>query len=151
MLVEFGHVLLFVVVQRKIFAPGDSPVTEVVEEFALPNTPVPEATVHRPTPTTGLFPTKVALELHKIWLGPAFAAEGGCSTVMVVLAIAVGQSGFVTVHLKTFAPILNPDTLVFGFAGLAIVPVPETTVQTPVFPVVGVFAVITAVKVLHSV
>ena len=70
---------------------------------------------------------------------------------MVVLAMAVGHKGLVTVHLKTFGPKPSPETVVLGLDGLAIVPVPETRDQLPVLPVVGVFAVIGAVNVLQSV
>ena len=74
---EVGQELLLVMVHLKVFGPGDSPVTEVVDEFAFPNIPVPEATVHVPVPTTGLLPASVALDPHNTWLGPAFEGVGG--------------------------------------------------------------------------
>lgn len=45
---------------------------------------------------------------------------------------------FEILHLKIFAPTLNPVTADVGELGLVAVPVPETNDQVPV-PIVGVF------------
>ena len=49
-------------VQRKIFAPTDKPVTVEFDVAGAVITPVPEISVHVPVPTTGTFPANVAEE-----------------------------------------------------------------------------------------
>jgi hypothetical protein len=53
-----GHVP-FVVVQRKIFAPTDNPLTADVGDVGVTIVPVPEINVHVPVPVVGVFPANV--------------------------------------------------------------------------------------------
>jgi len=58
---------------------------------------------------------------------------------MVTSSNEGAQAPLVIVQRSTFAPLLNPLTLVFGSFALAKVPDPLTTLQVPV-PTPGVFA-----------
>lgn len=74
------------IVQRKVFAPKDKPVTAVVGLFALVNEPVPEIKVQVPTAgATALLAASVTPVLGKqmLWSGPALA--GACAGLKLVM------------------------------------------------------------------
>jgi hypothetical protein len=133
-----GAQVPFVIVQRKIFEPTPRPVIGVVGDVGEEIVPVPEISVHVPVPVTGVFPAMVVVGPQSVWLGPAAAVVGTGSRVIVTSSNDGGHVPFEMVQRKTFAPTLNPVTPDVGEFGEAIVPVPETSVHTPV-PVVGVF------------
>ena len=99
--------------------------------------PVPLTTVHKPIPTTGALPAKVAVVPHIDWGGPATEGVTVGETIIVSLLVVGRQGGLAIVHIKTFIPVPNPVTDDVGEAGVVIVPVPLTNVQVPV-PTVGV-------------
>ena len=55
-----GHTPL-PIVQTKVFAPTDKPVTPDVAELGVVTDALPAITVHAPVPTLGLFPANVAV------------------------------------------------------------------------------------------
>jgi len=57
---EGGHVA-FVIVQTKLLAPTDNPVTPEVGELGVVTVALPPMTVHAPVPTTAVFPASVAM------------------------------------------------------------------------------------------
>jgi len=63
-------------------------------------------------------------------------------TVIVTLELEGVHGEFEIVHAKTFVPDPKPVIAVAGESGLAIVPLPEINVHTPV-PTVAVLAAIT--------
>ena len=67
----------FEIVQTKLFAPTDSPVTPEVGELGVVTVALPAMTVHAPVPTAGVFPPSVAIVEQTSWSGPAFAVVGG--------------------------------------------------------------------------
>ena len=71
----------------------------------------------------------------------------GAETVIVVVDVAEAHTPFVTVHVKTFAPVVNPDTLVVAEFGVPMVS-PAGPVHTPVPREVP--AVSVAVVTLHK-
>src|SRR5688572_5369134 len=68
--------------------------------------------------------------------------------MMLTWSEEAGHEPLVMVHWKVFVPTLNPETVEVGKVGEVIVPVPATSVQSPV-PAVGVLPVKVAVKVLQ--
>ena len=53
----------FEIVQRNTFAPSSNAVKPEVGELVAPIVPVPDTLVHRPVPTDGVLPARVALEM----------------------------------------------------------------------------------------
>lgn len=76
--------------------------------------------------------------------------EGGATPVTVTLETELAQGGLEMVHLKTFAPVPSPVTVVEGDKEFVMVPDPEIKVQAPV-PVTGVFAAMIAPAVVQTV
>ena len=64
-------------------APNPNPVTVDVGELGFVIVPLPLTNVHVPVPTVGVFPAKVALAEHKVWLVPALDVVGDTTLVMV--------------------------------------------------------------------
>src|SRR5437773_11582673 len=71
------------------------------------------------------------------------AATFGWKAVMVTLEESA-QAPLVIFHLKTFAPVPKPVTVVVGLVGVVIVPLPLTSDQVPE-PTEGVFVAMVAV------
>ena len=126
-------------VHRRVTVPVTSPVSPDVGELGVVIVPVPETTVHKPVPTLGVFPARVAVVvLHKFWSGPASALTEPALTVNTTSSVDEAQGGLLIVQRKvTVVPALRPVTPEVGELGVVIVPVPETTVHCPV-PTVGV-------------
>jgi hypothetical protein len=100
--------------------------------------PVPLTRVHKPVPVDGVFPARVKLAPHILAVTPALDAVGASTPVIVTWA-KLGEQGLLEiVHWKTFGPAPNPLTAELGNAALAIIPLPLTSVHTPV-PTIGVF------------
>ena len=59
-----GEHVAFVIVQTKLFAPTDNPVTPDVGEPGVVTIALPDITVHAPVPTAGVFPASVAVVEH---------------------------------------------------------------------------------------
>ena len=74
---------------------------------------------------------------------------GGISRITVTVLDDEGQTTFVIVHTKLFAPLLKPVTFVEALFEFVTEPVPVATDQIPE-PIVGVFAFNVAV-VAHKV
>jgi len=66
----------FEIVQTRLFAPTDKPVTPEVGEPGVVTVALPPMTVHTPVPAAGVFPASVAVVEQTSWSGPAFAAVG---------------------------------------------------------------------------
>jgi hypothetical protein len=126
----------FDIVHLKTFAPTLKLETPLLNKVASANVPVPLTTVHKPVPTAGTLPAKVAVGAHTFWFAPATETEGLSKRVIVmVLTEGVAQEPFVIVQVNTFAPIAKPLTALLNCVGLAIV-APEAVVQTPM-PTLG--------------
>ena len=99
---EFGQGGLEIV-QRKIFAPTDNPVTVVFGLLMFPKVPVPEIIVHVPVPVEGELAYKATfIVLHnKTESAPAFAVVGLPFRVTLTSSIEI-QGPFVIVHLKIY-------------------------------------------------
>jgi MFS superfamily sulfate permease-like transporter len=136
---DAGQVPLLIV-HKKVFAPMLNPVTADAGELGEIGLPVPETNVHIPVPIVGVFPANDENDAHIVWSAPALAVVGFASTLIVTKSSEGEQVPFEILHLKTFAPTLNPVTADVGKFTFVIVPVPETKDQVPV-PVVGVFPV----------
>jgi hypothetical protein len=111
---------------------------------------VPEITVQFPVPAVGELPAKVAeVVAHKSWSGPASAEEGVSSTIITTSLVELGQNPLLIVHLNVeLPPTVNPVTPEVGSETEETVPVPDTTLHTPV-PTVGGFPASVAVVVLQ--
>ena len=135
------------IVQTNVFVPTIRPVTPDVGLPGVVTMAVPAMTVHVPIPTVGVFPANVAVAVQTVWLGPAFAAVGNTSRVIVIVSLDGGHEPLLIVQTKEFAPILKPVTCDTGLPGAVTEPLPAITVQIPVptvgeFPANVVFAVI---------
>lgn len=99
--VEAGQAPLLIVHLRVELAPIVKLVIPELGEVGLVTTAVPEITDQAPVPTTGVFATRVVeVRLHKDWSGPAFAAVGGLSIVMIfVLEFVDAQTPLCTIAL----------------------------------------------------
>lgn len=73
--VDGGHVPLEIV-HWKIFVPGDKPVTPEVANVGVVIAPPPEINVHKPLPTAGVLPAKVADEEQTVCVVPALEIVG---------------------------------------------------------------------------
>src|SRR5690606_29710686 len=96
-----------------------------------------------PVPTTGVFAASVVVVLHSTWSGPATAAVGAASTVMVTSSLLPGQSPPASEMVQRNvldAPGVRSLTVVLGALGFAMVPVPLTKVQVPISPAPAEFA-----------
>ncbi len=73
-----GHTPLEMV-HCKIFVPNVIPLTTDVGELTVKTELPPVKTVQLPVPITGVFPDKVALDAHKVCVGPALDKVGKAS------------------------------------------------------------------------
>jgi len=137
------------IVQRKTFVPGVSPVTLDVGELGDEGVPEPLTSVHVPIPTVGVLPAIIAFVAHTLWFGPAFATVGKPFIVIVTSSKEAVQGALLTVQRKTFAPMPRPVKPDVGDEGVVIVPLPLTSVQVPV-PAVAVLPARVAVVTLHN-
>jgi hypothetical protein len=141
------------IVQRRVTeVPTTSPLTPEVGEAGVVIVATPATTVQRPVPTTGALPASVVIvELQIPWSGPAAAAVGKASTLIITSSKEDTQAPEEIVQRKvTEVPgtsAVTPDT---AEAGVVIVAAPVTTVHTPV-PTTGVLAASVAVVALQSV
>ncbi len=133
---EAGHDPL-VIVQTKLFAPTDNPVTPDVGSLGVVTVALPAITVHAPVPTVGVLPANVVAVEHTVWSDPAFAVVAGVSLVIVTVSFDDGQVPLLIVHTNEFAPTDNPVTPDVGELGVVTVALPAITVQVP-DPTVGV-------------
>lgn len=139
-----------VVVQRNVaLVPAGIPVTLDVGDDAVVMVAVPLTTVQRPVPVVGTLPAIVNDPLlHWAWSAPAFAVVGSASFFNTTSSVDE-QVPLVTVQRSVaLVPTGTPDTVVVFDRGLAIVAIPPNTLHVPV-PVVGAFAAIVNVPVLH--
>ena len=144
-----GGQVPLVIVHTNVFTPVVSPVTPEVGLVGVVTTPVPAVTVHAPVPTVGAFAARVAVAEQIVWSGPAAAAVGIGSLLMVIASALGGQVPLVIVHTNVFTPVVKPVTPDVGLLGTVTNPVPAVTVHAPV-PTVGAFAAKVAVG-LHIV
>src|SRR5688572_19352683 len=68
--------------------------------------------------------------------------------MMLIWSVEAGHEPLVMVHWNVFVPMLNPDTVEVGEVGVAMVPVPLTSVHKPE-PTVGVLPAKEVVNVLQ--
>jgi hypothetical protein len=87
------------------------------------------------TPTSSLFLSPT----HTFALPSALTVVALPLLVIVTLSEEGGQAPLAIVQRSTFAPALNPVTVVFGSFEFANEPEPLTTLHVPI-PTVGVFA-----------
>src|SRR6267143_4232438 len=104
---DAGQVAL-VIVQTRLFAPTDKPVTPEVGELAVVTVALPPMTVHAPVPTAGVFPASVAVVAQTSWSGPAFDVVGAASLVMMTVSLEAGQVALEIVQTKLLAPTDKP-------------------------------------------
>jgi hypothetical protein len=98
----------------------------------------PETTDQLPVPTEGIFPVRVAVVAHIVWLADTVAAEGTASLVTVVVAVDAGQLPLMIRHSKLLTPVAIPVAVgVLAVLLLRDEP-PLSTVQLPV-PTAGMF------------
>ena len=111
----------------------------------------PETRVQVPIPVIGLFPERsVLVTLHKDISVPASAVDGGASTVIIISSEEGLQDPLDIVHRNVAEePTNNPVTSEVGEAGVVMLAVPDTTVQTPV-PTEAVFPAKVVVVRLHN-
>ena len=120
------------IVQLKLLEPTPRAVNPDVAEVAAVMFPAPEINVHKPVPTNGTLPARVALVAHIAWSGPAAAGVGGAETVIVTVSEEEGQGALEIVHLNLLAPTpraVNPDV---AKVGIVMFPAPEINVHKPV-------------------
>ena len=126
------------IVHSNTFAPTPNPVTPLFGFDGVVIVPLPLTNVQTPVPTIGVFPDNVADVPQTVWFVPATDVVGPPVLVIVTCVLDDAQGALLIVHSNTFAPTPNPVTVVFGFPGVVIVPLPLTNVHTPV-PTDGVF------------
>jgi len=122
------------IVQVKVVVPTGILLAAVVGKFALPNVTPTALLVHVPIPKAGVFPAKVAVDAQTFWLIPALATVGEGVFVTLTSALVGAQEVLLTVQRKVFTPSERLLAVTTGEAGVAIVPEPVITVQTPVSP-----------------
>jgi len=133
----------------KLLTPTPRAVNPDVAEVGVVMVPAPEINVHKPVPTAGGLPARVAVVAHIVWSGPAAAGVGNAAIVILTSSVAT-QAPSVMVHRKiAVAPITRPVSPEVGLEGVVIVPMPEINVQAPV-PAPGVFPASVAVVMLQS-
>lgn len=86
------------IVHIKTFAPALNPVTPDVGDEGLAIVPAPLTNVQVPVPDVGVLPAKVAELLQRVWFGPAAAAVGEATPVMVTVEVDGVQGGLEIVH-----------------------------------------------------
>ncbi len=125
-----------VTVQINAFTPTDNPVTPEFRFAGVVTIPPPDKTDQAPVPAPGKAAPRVAVAAQMLWLLPASA-----ETADEVMVTSSGEDPqpLVSVQRRTFAPADNPEIEVEKLDALANVALPDTTVQTPVFPVPGSF------------
>lgn len=126
-----------VMVQMKRLAPTPRPVTAVFGKVAPLMVPLPDSSVHKPEPVTGVLPKSESAEMHMVLLTPALAWVGGASTLIRTVSREGGQVPLTIVHTNVFVPMPRPDTEEVGELTELMKPDPETSVQVPE-PLVGV-------------
>ncbi len=77
----------FEMVHRNVLGPMPRPVIPEVAEVGVVMFPAPEINVHKPVPTKGVFPARVAVVAHRVWSGPALAIVG-CGRTLTLTSIA---------------------------------------------------------------
>ena len=118
------------IVHRNVAVPGTaSPVTPDVGEPGVVMVAVPDITDHKPVPTIGVFPVKVAEVTPQAGFisDPALAVVGCAFTIIVVDAGADGPLHPFAVTLTAAVPV-KPAAHVT----VPVVPVPEIELPVPV-------------------
>ena len=126
-------------VHRKVLTPILNPLTVAVGLLIFEKVPLPEITLHVPTPDAGVLAASVAEVAQTVWSGPASAVVKSSLEIVTSSCESV-QSPLDNVHRKIFAPIERPVTAPFGLLMPDVkVPLPETMLQVPT-PVAGILA-----------
>ena len=136
-------------VQRNVVTPTGIFETAVVGEVASAIVAEPLTMVHAPVPgavtavaAMVVLATPVTPMEQMSWSGPAFSGMTAPLNRVIVtceVVVAFAHGPLLRVHWKTLAPIERPFTTVVGLFKFTNVPVPLTTVQTPVAGAKGEF------------
>jgi hypothetical protein len=113
------------------FAPSPRPVTVVPGDAELANVPEPFTTLHVPDPNWGALPASVVDCAHTVWSAPAFAIDNEPDCMTVTLDDDGAQGAFEMVQIKTFVPVLSPETVVDGEPGALMLAEPAPIDQLP--------------------
>ena len=115
------------IVHRNVAVPGT--VTPEVGEPGVVMVAVPDTTDHKPVPTTGVFPAKVAVVTSHVGFisAPALAVVGCAFTVTVAEAEADGPLHPLAITLTVAVPV-KPA----AHTTVPVVPVPEIVLPVPV-------------------
>lgn len=125
-------------VHRKVLAPTPRAVRPEVGEVGAVIVPAPEINVHKPVPTAGAFPARVAVVAQIAWSMPAVATVGTSLLVIITSSVEAVQGALEMVHLNVFAPTPSAVSPEVGEDGVVMVPTPEISVHNPV-PTPGAF------------
>ena len=97
------------IVHLKLLAPTPKAVNPEVAEAGVVMVPVPEINVHKPVPTTGILPARVAVVEQMVWSGPANAVVGKALIVITFVAVSAGQPPDAAMILVTvYVPAILP-------------------------------------------
>ena len=112
---------------------------------------LPETTLQTPVPVVGLFPANVKLPVQFVMSEPALEVVGKASFLIITSSKDDVHVPLVIVQRNVaLVPAVTPVTVVVAEDAVVIVAVPDIKLQDPV-PVVGVFAAIVNVPLLHCV
>ena len=141
-----------VMVQRNTFAPTANPVMPELAALGEVIVPPPEINVHKPLPTVGIFPARVAVVVAQInWSAPAAATVGFALIEITTLSELAIQGALDMVQRKVAVTgMLKPVMPELGELAEVIVAVPETKDQEPV-PTDAMFPDNVAVLMLQAV
>jgi archaellin len=128
---EAGQLALLIV-QTKVFAPTERPVTPEVGSPGVVTFALPVITVHTPVPTDAALPASVVVVEQTVSSGPAFALVGASSRVITTVSLDEGQLALVIVQTNALAPTESPVTPEVGSPGVVTLALPVITVHTPV-------------------
>src|ERR1051326_5954585 len=127
-----GVQLALLIVQTKVFAPTERPVTPEVGSPGVVTFALPVITVHTPVPTDAALPASVVVVEQTVSSGPAFALVGDASRVITTVSVDEGQLALVIVQTNALAPTESPVTPEVGSPGVVTFALPVTTVHAPV-------------------
>ena len=120
-------------------APADKLLTPDMGSEGVSTVPVPNVVVHKPVPTAGAIPARVAVAAHTDWLPPGVDIDGGKSLVISTVEVEMGHTPLSIVHVKV---VVVPDprefTVEFGSFGKSTIPGPPE-VHVPVSVTSGIF------------
>src|ERR1051325_3976428 len=128
---EAGQLALLIV-QTKVFAPTERPVTPDVGSPGEVTFALPVITVPTPVPAGAALPASVVVVEQTVSSGPAFALVGASSRVITTVSLDEGQLALVIVQTNALAPTESPVTPEVGSPGVVTLALPVITVHTPV-------------------